>query len=583
MSHLSEVTNPLPTAYHQLSSFDALTDHHPTEYPGVYFLCFNTDHKAIYEENDLESVINWVDIHPTSSTICFMASAPTAVSIISAVQYRLHYQLWIAVKQPTEKNSSVLPNEHFAIVVMTAYSGMLRHTKTRIRYNFCAACGKTTKDYGGKKHVYHEYGTLISDVWRDIECDPHGDLSIIIERMQDLFGVDRYRELTILDFRHLKVNETLQNTSVSVAKLDHYQEAISNYPESRLLNGDCLNELAEITSESIDFCFADPPYNLKKTYDEWKDTLSIDTYFNWCDRWLSELVRVLKPGRSLAILNIPLWAVRHFKHLENIATFQSWIVWDALGFPVRMIMPAHYSIIVFSKGESRSLPGFTAVGLSSQERSALTPLPEQYCLRANCITHYRRPNRFGELTDLWPDIHRLKHNSHRVDHPTQLPPELMRRLIALYTNPLESVLDCFNGSGTTTLVAQEMDRRYIGIELSSEYHKLAQSRHELLKDGGNPFAKNDSIPNAKNSRVQRLVKMKYLVPKKTLQLDVKRIAIELGRLPTRNEVELMSRYPISLYNQYFLSWGEVCAAARTTGMSEMQPESRTANRQLEIV
>lgn len=185
-----------------------------------------------------------------------------------------------------------------------------------------------------------------------------------------------------------------------------------------------------------------------------------------------------------------------------------------------------------------------------------------------------------ELYDIWYDIHRLKHNSRRVDHPCQLPPLLMRRLYALFTRPGEIILDCFNGAGTSTLAAQQMQRRYIGIELSPEYHQLACQRHEQLSNGKDPFAKNDDVPKSKNSRVERLPKQTYAVPKKTLQLDVKRIAQQLGRLPTREEVKNLSRYPIDYYDNYFVSWGEVCAAARNSGMSELPPESQRPTKQL---
>ncbi|MFN4032549.1 MAG: hypothetical protein ACK4ME_02835, partial [Fimbriimonadales bacterium] len=48
----------------------------------------------------------------------------------------------------------------------------------------------------------------------------------------------------------------------------------------------------------------------------------------------------------------------------------------------------------------------------------------------------------------------------------------------------------------------------------------------------------------------------------------------LGRIPTRQEVMQLGKYPIELYDQYFISWGEACAAARTTGMSELPLEAR---------
>ena len=137
-----------------------------------------------------------------------------------------------------------------------------------------------------------------------------------------------------------------------------------------------------------------------------------------------------------------------------------------------------------------------------------------------------------------------KHNSRRVDHPCQLPPLLMRRLYSLYTQPNEIIVDCFNGAGTSTLVAAQMKRRYIGIELSPEYHKIAQQRHKMVEQGQDPFAKNNDIPKVKNSRVERLAKIKYVVSKKTLQLDIRRMALLLGHTTLQRRSKTIKSIPI---------------------------------------
>ncbi|MEI9909490.1 MAG: site-specific DNA-methyltransferase [Bacteroidota bacterium] len=224
---------------------------------------------------------------------------------------------------------------------------------------------------------------------------------------------------------------------------------------------------ASIPDNSIDFCFADPPYNLKKKYESWDDGIDIQEYFDWCDNWLSELARVLKPGRTLAVLNIPQWCVRHFKHLNKILDYQDWIVWEGLSMPVRMIMPSHYSILCFSKGKPKSLPGFVRETNSLLETKGIEALKEDYCIREICISKRKRLKAKDKeiSTNIWWDVHRLKHTSRRVDHPCQLPPMFMYRLISLFTNEGEFVLDPFNGAGTTTLTAQQLNRKYVGIEL----------------------------------------------------------------------------------------------------------------------
>ncbi|BAU43075.1 DNA methyltransferase [Leptolyngbya sp. O-77] len=512
------------------------------------------------------------------AVVCILTTPPDAATILPYLEGALKFHLWIAVKANPETYSyeeGAIPRTHIALLVLTRYRKALYHTKTRIKYTYCPACNKTTKDYGGKKHTYHEYGTLMSDVWRDIEYNPNQNVSIIIDRLRDLFGLEPHKCLYSIEFHcystlfKLEDDQTLEVQS-SNQQIIHEEEHLS----SHLFNEDCLEALSRLPENSIDFCFADPPYNLKKQYDRWNDALESIQYFEWCDRWLAELYRVLKPGHTLAVLNIPHWAVRHYQYLASKMQFQTWIVWEALSFPVRMIMPAHYTILCFSKGKPRCLPGLVNQQGELLEESYLNPLDELYCLRASCITKRFKGNINDrkQLSDLWHDIHRLKHNSHRVDHPCQLPPMLMRRLFALFTKPGEIVLDCFNGAGTSTLVAHQMQRRFIGVEISNQYHEIALKRHQQLEEGIDPFAKDNKTPKSKNSRVERLPKKKYHVSKKALQLEVKRITSSLGHLPTRDEVKQLSQFPIEYFDEYFISWGEVCAAARTTGMSELPEE-----------
>jgi site-specific DNA-methyltransferase (adenine-specific) len=510
-----------------------------------------------------------------SATMIIIGEVSDLVNIHSVVGNILQYQLWVVLRRSTplvDEGLKSLTHDHVGMLIYTKYRGQLRHTKTRLAYSFCPTCEKTTKDYGGKKHTYDSFGTLISDVWRDIQVDLNSDIAPAVDRLADLFGIPEYSELRIIELKGIDLR--------LVQAVEPRASASSIILTSRLLNGDCLEQLATLPDNSIDFAFADPPYNLKKEYRNYSDDMIITDYFQWCDQWISEVARLLKPGATFALLNIPLWSVRHFVHLQTVLQFQNWIVWDALSFPVRRIMPAHYTILTFSKGPARPLPGLTGeagdVELSYSPSSfrTLQPMDSQFCLRPKCIT-VRKRLRIDDrapLTDIWSDIHRLKHNSKRVDHPCQLPPQLMYRLIGLFTKPDEMVLDCFNGAGTTTLAAHQLGRRYLGIEREPKYHEMACARHEEIAQGFDPFRKETRELTSKNSPVARIVKRKYEVPKKTLQLEARRVAMLLGHLPTRDEMIMYGAYAIEYYDDYFVSWGEVCAAARADGMSETREQ-----------
>jgi site-specific DNA-methyltransferase (adenine-specific) len=523
--------------------------------------------------NELNS---FIENSNQNATIALLTSPLFAALFLSELTPLGHLKLWIGVKLSNpSKSESGLIQHHAALIIITRYSKTLQHTKTRIGYSFCPICEKTSKDYGGKKHLYNDYGTLMSDVWRDIEINYNENNENLLERLQDLFGLKPYKFLKCIDLtlKYTKIYQVNPNNP----PLKNNDEIINNFiyngnQNSAIIHGDCLDILKNIPSNSIDFCFADPPYNVNKKYESWDDDIDIREYFKWCDKWISELGRVIKPGRTVALLNIPQWAVRHFKHLKSILTFQDWILWEGLSLPVRMIMPAHYSIVCFTKGKATPLPSRTRKFHSNLEYQSIITTKEFLCNRSSCVSKRDKENINDkiEVTNLWWDIHRLKHNSKRVDHPTQLPPLFMHRLISLFTNEGEIVLDPFNGSGTTTLCAAQLNRRYIGIELSEQYFNLSLRRHAELSDGIDPFRKQENTPISKNSYVKRLTKQKYAVDKKTLQLEIKQLAVKLSRIPNREDVIAFSSYPIEYFDNYFINWGEVTAAARTTGMANVE-------------
>ena len=81
------------------------------------------------------------------------------------------------------------------------------------------------------------------------------------------------------------------------------------------------------------------------------------------------------------------------------------------------------------------------------------------------------------MPDVWTDIPALPHNSkEKVNHPTQKPIKLMERIVSLFTNEGDTVLDFCMGSGTTGIACKNLHRNFIGIEKDLNYFNIAKDR-----------------------------------------------------------------------------------------------------------
>jgi hypothetical protein len=121
-----------------------------------------------------------------------------------------------------------------------------------------------------------------------------------------------------------------------------------------LYHCDCMELLPALADASVDLWFADPPFNLAKDYgDGVIDRLGTADYLAWMRAWLLEGVRLLRPGGSLFVFNLPRWNVEA-GHVLNEAglLFRHWIAIDIkYSLPIAgRLHPAHYSLLYYSKG-----------------------------------------------------------------------------------------------------------------------------------------------------------------------------------------------------------------------------------------
>lgn len=236
--------------------------------------------------------------------------------------------------------------------------------------------------------------------------------------------------------------------------------------QNTVVLGDCLEVMSKMTSESVDVAFADPPFNLKKRYTSYRDARAVEDYVSWCAEWLREMVRVTKPTGSIFVHNIPKWLVRFASILDSSATFRHWIAWDAMGSPLgRTLMPNHYGILYYVKSKDYKFHDIR--------------MPHRRCRSCGVVLQdyggkKSQMHPFGPLvSDVWADLHRIRHKLRRDEHPCQLPIPLLERLILMSSDEGDLVLDPFLGAGTTAVAAKKLGRRFTGIELDPKYRAIA--------------------------------------------------------------------------------------------------------------
>ncbi len=245
---------------------------------------------------------------------------------------------------------------------------------------------------------------------------------------------------------------------------------------NQIIVGDCLELFSKIPDNSIDMTFADPPFNLNKKYNHYSDSKEKQDYLDWCNIWIHEMFRVTKTSGAIFVHNIPRWLTYYADILNEIAYFRHWIAWDSGGAPLgKTLLPNHYGILYYTKSINFSDIKFYDIRAPHQKCRICKSFIKDYGGKK------AQAHGFGPLvSDVWSDIHRIRHKSRRDDHPCQLPIPLLERLILMVTDENDIVLDPFMGTGTTAIAAKRLGRQFIGFEIDREYGLIAEKNLELV-------------------------------------------------------------------------------------------------------
>lgn len=242
----------------------------------------------------------------------------------------------------------------------------------------------------------------------------------------------------------------------------------------RLILGDCIAGLARIPDASLDLVFADPPYNLQLAGDllrpnntrvdgvddAWDKFASFAEYDAFSRAWLKECHRALKPDGAI-------WVIGSYHNVFRLgAAMQDlgfWILNDVVwrkvnpmpNFRGRRFTNAHETLIWAAKSpKSRYTFNYESLKAGNDDLQM----------------------RSDWLFPICSGPERLKDDGGRKAHPTQKPEALLHRVLLASTNPGDTVLDPFFGTGTTGAVAKRLGRHWIGLERDEDYARAAEER-----------------------------------------------------------------------------------------------------------
>lgn len=229
-----------------------------------------------------------------------------------------------------------------------------------------------------------------------------------------------------------------------------------------LYQGDCLTVLKSIETDSIDLVFADPPFNLSKIYpSNMDDNLPEHEYILWTEEWLNECIRVLKPGGSLFVWNLPKWSIYTANYLNKYLTFRHWIAVDVkYSLPIKgRLYPSHYGLLYYVKGDKPNI--------FQPDRLQMNTCPHCFKEIKDYGGYKAKMNPLGiSLSDVWLDISPVRHSKYKKRKDSnELSIKLLDRIIELASKEGDTILDPFGGSGSTYAVCELKNRKWIGSEL----------------------------------------------------------------------------------------------------------------------
>jgi len=274
---------------------------------------------------------------------------------------------------------------------------------------------------------------------------------------------------------------------------------MENYT-GKVINGDCIKVMSEMPESFVDLIVTSPPYGVGIAYDSFDDDMEFDQYKVFSANWLREAYRVLKDDGRIAI-NIPYEINRQDKGGRILMVSEVWQIMKNIGFKF-------YGIVDLEE-DSPHRSKTTAWGSWMSPSAPYIYNPKECVILAYKKTHIKKikgePEWVGEVIDLEQEdgttkkktVYQEEHKKEFMDlvygqwdyfadtkqmTKATFSLDIPMKAIKILTYRNDLVLDPFAGSGTSLCAAEIGGRRWIGIELSENYSKVAKDRVQHFVD-----------------------------------------------------------------------------------------------------
>ena len=242
---------------------------------------------------------------------------------------------------------------------------------------------------------------------------------------------------------------------------------------------DVFEVLDWLPPNSVDLLFADPPYNLTKSFNgNTFSQVSLAEYEEWLDTWLSRVTRLLKDTASAYICGDWRSSAAIHRVAEKHFAIRNRITWEReKGRGAKTNWKSSSEDIWFCTVSDEYTFNVEDVKL---KRQIIAPYTDENGQPKDWIEGIEGRFRLTHPSNLWTDLTiPFWSRPENTDHPTQKPEKLLAKIILASSNERDVVFDPFVGSGTTSVVARKLGRSYIGVEIDEEYCCMAEKRLDM--------------------------------------------------------------------------------------------------------